>query len=664
MTEREWLWNMMAWAVAKLQGDASAVERKAILEAGINAARAGDRPLPWDTVRSRLQLSTTEQETLALLLAVELSLEIGGLVAKLNGDERRPGVDVALLQRLVYATPEAVVRFVGELSPAGAMQRYHLVESAEPRREDSTPFLLRQLRPTRRMIELVHGATGLDPELAGFARWIASPRDHDHLRLSDEIKQRIAELARTLDARARAGDLGPVLVVSGPEGAGRRSLLEGVAHAIGRSVVLIDCSRLSRDPAVLDRRCRLLLRDVLLLQAMPILHCADELRGDAVRPDIARIVDDQLVWPYPGVVAATLPKSDAKPGAFERGLVLVELDVPEEIDRRTLWQTELCDRAVDGVPEWAAARYTVTGGVIQRAARSAVAEAQARGEQVGREDVHVAIRSSLDSKISAIARRLKITQGWSDVVLPDDVMDEVREIVSRVKHRELVYDQWGLGDKIGKGTGISVLLSGPPGTGKTMIAGIIAKELGLDLYQVDLAQIVSKYIGETEKNLSNLFDAAEAGHAVLLFDEADSMFAKRTDVKSSTDRYANLEVNFLLQRMETFRGTSILTTNLETSIDDAFKRRLSFRITFPLPDEEERRRLWETLLPPRAKLAERIDFSRLADKFEMSGGYIKNAVVRAAFMAADRSEPLGESHLLRAAALEYAAMGKLIHTSR
>jgi len=208
-----------------------------------------------------------------------------------------------------------------------------------------------------------------------------------------------------------------------------------------------------------------------------------------------------------------------------------------------------------------------------------------------------------------------------------------------------------------------VLFSGPPGTGKTMAAGLIAAELGLDLYQIDLSRIVSKYIGETEKQLAQVFDAAEAGHAILLFDEADSLFAKRTEVKSSNDRYANLEVNYLLQRMESFSGITILTTNFDASIDDAFRRRLAFRIAFPLPDVDERARLWERIIPEGVPLAYDVDFEALADRFEMSGGYIRNAALRAAYLAANDRTPITMRHLTHAASLEYAAMGKLIATA-
>ena len=193
-----------------------------------------------------------------------------------------------------------------------------------------------------------------------------------------------------------------------------------------------------------------------------------------------------------------------------------------------------------------------------------------------------------------------------------------------------------------------------------MVAGLIADELKLDLYQVDLSKVVSKWIGETEKNLAGLFEAAEAGHAILLFDEADSLFARRTEVKSSNDRYANLEINYLLQRMEAFSGITILTTNNDTSIDPAFRRRLSLKIDFPIPEADERERLWRSMFPPQARLADDLDFSTLAQRFEMTGGYIKNAAVRAAFLAADEGTPITMALLVRAARSEYAAMGKVI----
>jgi SpoVK/Ycf46/Vps4 family AAA+-type ATPase len=254
---------------------------------------------------------------------------------------------------------------------------------------------------------------------------------------------------------------------------------------------------------------------------------------------------------------------------------------------------------------------------------------------------------------------VNVTQTWDDVVLPNDQVEAIVELMARVRGRHKVYEQWGFGAKVGKGLGVSALFSGPPGTGKTMVAGLIAKELGLECYQVDISKIVSKYIGETEKNLAALFDAAEAGHAILLFDEADSLFGKRTDVKSSNDRFANFETNYLLQRLETFTGICLLTSNHESNMDPAFQRRLSLHLRFELPDDEERAKLWQAVLPAGAPIAGTIDFAALGRRYAMSGGYIKNAALRAAFVAADKGEAISSAHLERAARVEYEGMGKL-----
>lgn len=227
-----------------------------------------------------------------------------------------------------------------------------------------------------------------------------------------------------------------------------------------------------------------------------------------------------------------------------------------------------------------------------------------------------------------------------------------------------MYESWGFENRVSTARGLVALFYGPPGTGKTMVAGLIARELALDLYRVDLARITSKWIGETEKNLAEVFDAAEDGQALILFDEADSLFAKRTEVKSSVDRYANLEVNYLLQRLDSFEGVAILTTNLEGSIDNAFKRRMTLRLAFPFPDEDMRVRLWTAHIPPEVPTRGDFDFAELARRFPMSGGYIRNSALRAAFLAAQEALPMSQEHLLRAIQLEYRELGKLSTSGR
>jgi predicted nucleic acid-binding protein len=356
---------------------------------------------------------------------------------------------------------------------------------------------------------------------------------------------------------------------------------------------------------------------------------------------------------YPGPVAMTATASGPVTGLFgSRGATMIELAIPSEQDRVLLWTRHL-DAATASD---AARRYRLTGGQIERAAETA----RSRGDQPDLAMIHEGVRTILDGELSTLGVRRAWAQQWDELILPDDSREELTELVDRVKYRRQVIDDWGFGAKVAKGLGVSALFHGPPGTGKTMAAGLVANELGLDLYQIDVSRLVSKYIGETEKNLARVFDAAEAGHALLLFDEADALFAKRSaDVKSSVDRYANLEVNYLLQRMESFNGIAILTTNFESSLDEAFRRRLAYRIHFPIPELEERARLWKTVIPAGA-LGSDVNFRVLAERFEMTGGYIKNAALRAAFIAAGEHARINMRHLLRAANAEYASLGKVM----
>ena len=282
--------------------------------------------------------------------------------------------------------------------------------------------------------------------------------------------------------------------------------------------------------------------------------------------------------------------------------------------------------------------------------------------RITRDDLLAGCRAQLTHQLSTYADRVERRLRWDDLVLPSDVMERLRDVVNFYRRRAFVFDEWGFDGKNEKGRGLSVLFSGPPGTGKTMVAGIIAGELEMDLYKIDLSRVVSKYVGETEKNLAKIFDEAKESHSIILFDEADSLFSKRTEVKSSIDRYANLEVNFLLQRMESFDGISILTTNFEKSIDEAFKRRLNFRIHFPFPDEAGRLKLWQVMLPPEAPVADDVDWAWLAERYDVAGGNIKNAVLRGAFLAAERGTPIDHAALQDAVVREIEEIGKLVRS--
>jgi SpoVK/Ycf46/Vps4 family AAA+-type ATPase len=304
-------------------------------------------------------------------------------------------------------------------------------------------------------------------------------------------------------------------------------------------------------------------------------------------------------------------------------------------------------------------RYAMTPSVIQRAAANARMLAHRRALTIA--DVQAGVTGVIHERFGGLASSVAVSQRWDDLVLPQDTLDDVKAFVSRASNAAIVYERWGFRDKLGRGLGLAALFSGPPGTGKTMVAGLIAKALDLELYMVDLSQVVSKWVGETEKQLGKIFDAATMGQALLLFDEADALFAKRTEVKSSNDRYANLEVNYLLQRIEQFAGVAILTTNLDGSVDPAFKRRLAAEVKFYPPERAERERLWRTLLPQQTPIDGTPDFRFLAEEFpDMCGGHIRNAVLRAAFLAAGEGRSVSQDHLVRAGRTEYRSMGNML----
>lgn len=643
--------------------DAATVDDPAVVEAFsriearlATTATCEAGPLPMDLLRRRFELSLPAQRVLWLLIGFELDPRVRKLLCYLSLEDST-AVTLGTIHRVVYQPDLSAAMLMAELGPDSPLVRWRLIEHCDPA-PGRVPLAARRIRVNDRVLELAGGLTRLDPEVAALATSSQGGRAFDQLVIPDRVRE---ELERLFEAGAfGASRAVPVLV--GPQGAGRRSALHAAASAAGAPVLGVACRALPADAREFVRAIRAIGREAALMGAVLLLEELHELRPDREREQADRLemIDKELIDHIDGIVAAT-SVADGQPWRLARGAVVIELEAPDEQARRELWRRAAGDVLPEDSIAAVAARYPVTGGVIVDAA-AALRALEVDGSPEDR--VHRALRSALDTRIAGLGSRCSTHERWADLVLPEDTMAEVREMVARVRHRQQVFERWGFGRRAGRGRGLSALFSGPPGTGKTMVAGLIAEELGLDLYQVDLSRVVSKWVGETEKNLASLFAAAESGHAVLLFDEADALFAKRTDVKSSMDRYANLEVNYLLQRMEAFAGITVLTTNHDEAIDDAFRRRLSFRIAFPIPDEEERERLWRTMIPLEAELDDDVDYTALAEAYELTGGYIRNVVLRAAFFAADDGSAISMQHFRRAAALELAAMGKVVAHGR
>jgi SpoVK/Ycf46/Vps4 family AAA+-type ATPase len=361
---------------------------------------------------------------------------------------------------------------------------------------------------------------------------------------------------------------------------------------------------------------------------------------------------------------------------------LLDVAKPSLTEQKNAWQRVLGKEA-GSVPEVLAGQFNLTIPEIRRIARIAskaaalvttsahttdgmanapgdASERSSNDRPVLLAQVWKACVMAARPRLDTLAQRLEVNaQTWDDLVLPEAEKKLLRQIMDQVSRRHLVYEQWGFNRRMSRGLGMSVLFAGESGTGKTLAAEVIAHELRLNLYRIDLSQVVSKYIGETEKNLRKLFDAAEDGGTILFFDEADALFGKRSEVKDSHDRYANIEINYLLQRMEAYRGLAILATNTKSALDQAFMRRLRFIVNFPFPGIPERARIWQRAFPTDTE-KDVLDYDRLA-KFNLTGGSIQNIAINAAFLAASAGSPVTMPLILEATRSEFRKLEKPVN---
>ena len=469
---------------------------------------------------------------------------------------------------------------------------------------------------------------------------------------------------------ALAGDgRGGVLVLSGERGTGRRTLAAALAggHSLGLLVVGLEPFTRALAEMGPARLVAGLARSCRMAHLVPYL---DLTRPPAEADRTAPALPALPAFPL-GALAAMLAtpvfagvSPAALPGDLPDGASIFDIPKPS---REALGElvaaltADLGDLLPPASRDAIAGSVSTPGQAAELCTRLRQAAAQSDGSAARiTAAAKAAVQRRSVTEFGAFAVRLVPGFRLTDLVAPQDLKDRLAELAAFHRHRAMVFDSWGFGRKLPYGRALSALFSGPPGTGKTMAATIVAAELALDVFRVDLSQIVSKYVGETEKALGRVFEAATRSHAMLLFDEAEALFGRRGEVRSGTDRYANLEVNFLLQMMEDFDGVTVLTTNNPQSIDEAFKRRLRFRIAFPFPDESLRATLWQSMLPEGAPRARDLDFEALAREFEFSGGHIKNAVLRAAFSAAQQGGPITHEQLLGAARLEYEELGRVV----
>ena len=587
---------------------------------GVRAPLEGDEPSRLSHLVDVFGLSPFDRFVVALCLAPELDRRYERIYAYLQDDVQATAPTVALALTLFCDGVEEQVIARTLFQRTAPLSRWLLADTP------GATSLSRPLRLAPRVASWLLGDDTLDDVLrlpAPAARWL-NTRTRDPVWTAEQQEQ-LAHLA--------SPDAGEAMlcVITGQTGSGRTSFAESVCRARGVALLVCESAFLT------EERVTSIFRELRLYGAALFL-------AGAVPPEVAPLLAYELEC-WLGPVFTT------EPFVTRRRRITIAFGVPAENVRRQLWL-----RHADA-PESAArlaARFRFLPGDIEAAA--ALAES---GSEV---ELAAACRQVSSRNLVSFAVKVPLRRGWDDLVLPKAHLEQLAELAGHVRHQGRVYEEWGFHAKVSPGRGIVALFSGPSGTGKTLSAEVVARDLGIDLYRIDLASLISKYIGETEKNLARVFDEGERSAGILFFDEADAVFGKRSEVKDAHDRYANIETSYLLQRIEDYPGLVILATNMGRNIDSAFQRRMSFVIDFPLPDATHRRRIWRGVFPAAAPI-DGIDFDFLSERFALSGGHIRNVAVAAAFRAAGNGGTIGMEHVLLSLKREYQKMGKVCERS-
>jgi AAA+ superfamily predicted ATPase len=593
------------------------------------AAAAMPSPSALETLCAAFHLSDFEKSVLLLCAGVELDSAFAARCATAQNNSllRSPTFGLALA-----VFPNA---HWSALTPNAPLRRWRLLELANNDSLTTAP-----LRLDERVLHFLTGVNELDERLRSLVQLTPAPSELPPSQM--EIVGRIGKIW----AAAREKEF-PVIQLGDSDEAGRSALAALACQKLNLRLHTLRHADIPATATERERLSRLWEREAILS------HSALLIRADNV--DAAECA--RTLLPFLDQTKALLLVSRREPlPAGGRSILRFDVRTPSPTEQKNLWQKALGDsfHRFNGQIEKVVTQFNLGSGAIQTVAadlRTSVMDGKNLEASLW-ESCRTQARASLDD----LAQRLEPSATWDDLVLPENQRRILNEIAAHLRQRAKVYETWGFAGKGARGLGISALFAGASGTGKTMAAEVLANELHLDLYRIDLSSVVSKYIGETEKNLRRVFDAAEQGGAILLFDEADALFGKRSEVKDSHDRYANIEVSYLLQRMEAYRGLAILTTNLKDALDTAFLRRLRFVVQFPFPDAAHRAEIWRRIFPAKTPV-ENLDATKLS-RLNVAGGNIRNVALNAAFLAAEAGEPVRMNHLARAARSEYAKLEK------
>jgi AAA+ superfamily predicted ATPase len=615
------------------------------------------RDLRLHTISELFGLDLFEIDILLIGLAPELDLKYEKLYSYLQNDvtKKKPTVDLAL--EMHFSTIEEKIKARAYFSPDAPLRKNHLVHFSEGEENAGLSLLTRVIKIDERIINYLLEFNELDQRIQDFSYIIKPNRSFDDLILPADFISKLMNLAN----RYSENKLTSKLLFCGSSGSGRKTTAEAFCREAGINLLLVN-SRAFLEGRPIDT-IYLITREALLQNAALYFQDFDELFEDNEQKNFPEFLL-QALKAFPGPIFLAGKKNmEVNKSLINNGFTPYLFPLLSYSIRKQLWESCLKDYELDEeVDQNALAnKFRFSGGQIRDAVCTAfnfAGENNPENPVLSMENLFRGCKAQSNQKLSSLALKINPHYTWEDIVIPKDTLEHLKEVSGFIKHKGRVHSDWGFEKKLSYGKGLNVLFSGPSGTGKTMAAEILANEVKLELFKIDLSSLVSKYIGETEKNLKKVFDEAETSNSILFFDEADALFGKRSEVKDSHDRYANIETAYLLQKMEEHEGTVILSSNLRKNMDIAFLRRLHFTIEFPLPDEKSREDIWRKTFPEETPVESDIDFTFLS-KFKLTGGNIKNVVLAASFLAAEESEAVTIGHLIRATKREYQKIGKI-----
>lgn len=633
---------------ARLLPPAPVVTEEQIAEAAAAMAEAESKmetPPALTTLAGRFGLSTFERNVLLLCVAMEFDTRIPSLCAQAQEDTARRHPTFALALALF---PESATW--DSLSPERPLRHYHLVDIHQP---GAQPLITSALSVDEWVVNYIKGSNYLDDRLAHFLVPLEVTEAETGLPPSHG---KIVEAIVHSLAHAPQGERLPVIQLLGGDAPSKRLVAWHAAAALGLHLYRLPATLLPQPAAELETLSRLWHRQAVMMPVCLYLDAREtgSATGQSEGQSQSQPPVNRFLARGGGIVF--LDTREAWP-QLDRASIIQDVSKPTSAEQQSAWADALGEAAGD-TPEQLSGQFNLNLAEIQQIAKKTLFEVGGEGADGAEplsEKVWDYCLTVTRPKLDALAHRLEPKATWADIVLPKSEIELLRHITSQVRQRSKVYDEWGFRQKMSYGLSVNALFTGESGTGKTMAAEVLANELKLNLYRIDLSAVVSKYIGETEKNLSRLFDAAEDGGMMLFFDEADAIFGKRSEVKDAHDRYANIEINYLLQRMESYRGLAILATNMKSALDTAFMRRLRFIVHFPNPGLPERKLIWQKSFPPEVP-KEELDYDRLS-RFNFAGGSIHSIALNASFLAAQEGTPVTMPLVLKATRLEYTKRG-------